>query len=44
MSDNTLLNSVIKLCYGEIASRPTEDLVEFVPVHEIALYYDAMRK
>jgi hypothetical protein len=30
--------------YGEIASHPTKDLVEFVPVPEIALYYNAMRK
>jgi hypothetical protein len=44
MSDNAILNSVIKLRYGEIASHPTKDLVEFVPVPEIALYYNAMRK
>ena len=44
MSDNAILNSIIKLCYGEIASRPTKDLVEFIPVPEIALYYNATRK
>ncbi len=44
MSDNPILNSVIKLRYGEIASRPTKDLVDFVPVPEIALHYNAMRK
>ncbi len=44
MSDNAILNSIIKLRYGEIASRPTKDVVKFVPVPEIALYYNAMRK
>jgi hypothetical protein len=44
MSDNAILNSVIKLCNGEIALQPTKELVEFVPVPEIALYYNAMRK
>ncbi len=44
MSDNAILNSIIKLRYGEIASRATKDLVEFVPAPEIALYYNATRK
>jgi hypothetical protein len=44
MADNAILNSVIKSRYGEIASCPTKDLVEFVPVPEIALYYEATRK
>jgi hypothetical protein len=38
MSNNAILNSVIKLRYGEIALQPTKELVEFVPVPEIALY------
>ncbi len=38
MSDKAILNSVIKLRYGEMVSHPTKDLVEFVPVPEIALY------
>ncbi len=36
MSDSAILNSVIKLRYGEIALQPTKELVEFVPVPEIA--------
>ncbi len=39
MSNIAILNSVIKLRYGEIALQPTKELVEFVPVPEIALYY-----
>ncbi len=30
MSNNAILNSVIKLRYGEIALQPTKDLVEFL--------------
>ena len=44
MSNNAILNSVIKLRYGEIALQPTKELVEFVSVPKIALYYIAMRK
>ncbi len=44
MSNNAMLNSVIKLRYGEIALQSTKEIVEFVPVPEIALYYNAMRK
>jgi hypothetical protein len=29
---------------GTAALQPTKELVEFVPVPEIALYYNAMRK
>ncbi len=32
MSNNAILNSVVKLRYGEIALQPTKELVEFVPV------------
>ena len=35
MSNNTILNSVIKLRYGELSLQPTKELVEFVPVPEI---------
>jgi hypothetical protein len=44
MSNNAILNSVTILRYGEIALQPTKELVEFVPVPEIALYNNAMRK
>jgi hypothetical protein len=44
MSNNAILNSIIKLRYDEIALQPTKELVEFVPLPEIALYYNAMRK
>jgi|LakMenE18May11ns_1017448.scaffolds.fasta_scaffold7081912_1 hypothetical protein len=44
MSNNAILNSVIILRYGEIALQPMKELVEFVPVPEIALYNNAMRK
>ena len=44
MSNNAILNGVIKLRYGEIALQPTKEVVEFVPVPEIALYYNAFRK
>jgi hypothetical protein len=40
MSNNAILNNVIKLRYGEIALQPTKELVEIVPVPEIALYYN----
>ena len=42
MSNNAILNSVTILRYGEIALQPTKEIVEFVPVPEIALYYNAI--
>ncbi len=37
MSNNAILNSVLKFRYGEIALQLTKELVEFVPVPKIAL-------